>query len=383
MSLDFDLTPAQLELRNRVRTFAATELTNDTLREIDASGRTPHELLPKMAALGFTGLAIPPEYGGAGGSAGDVTVLLEELGRASVEIASLLNRATGWGTETLLRFGTEAQKRRYLPGVVSGETIFAFSHTEPDAGSDAAAIRTRAVADGDDFVITGTKMFTTGAGECPVLMVSARTDPQATKHRGMSVFLLEGGTEGMDCHRIEKLGMRGAGGLYEVRYEGVRVPRSSLLGELNAGWKVITSTLERARVAQAAYCIGGAQQAIDDAVRFLQAPQASGYRLADSEATRHLLADLQTAAASARLLVYRAAWMIDERLACMREASIANLNATELLVRATSETMRVLGVAGVTREYPIERTLRDARLFIIGDGSSQVQRNLIARQMGL
>lgn len=383
MSLDFGFTLEQEQLRSVVRAFVGRELTREFLREIDASGRAPHELLPKMAALGFNGLPVPTEYGGVGGSATDVSVLLEEVGRGSLSIASLLNRALGWGAEAILRFGTEDQKRFFLPRVCSGEMIFAFSHTEADAGSDAAAIRTRAVADGGHFVINGTKMFTTGAAECPCLIVTARTDASVSKHKGLSVFLVDAITPGIACHKIEKLGMRGAGGLYEVQYQDVRVPRSALLGAVNGGWQVITSTLERARIAQAAYCVGAAQKVIDDAVRYANEREQFGQPIGKFQAIAHLLVDLQVRTDAARLLLYRAASMVDEGVPCVREASIANLHATETLVAVTSDAMRVWGGYGFTLEFDIERTLRDARLFIIGDGSSQIQRNLIARQMGL
>ena len=382
-SLDFGFTSEQEQLRSVARAFIGRELTPEFLREIDVSGRAPHELLPKMAALGFNGLPVPTEYGGAGGSATDVSVLLEEFGRASLSIASLLNRALGWGAESILRFGTEDQKRHFLPRVCSGEMIFAFSHTEADAGSDAAAIRTRAAADGEHFVINGTKMFTTGGAECPCLIVTARTDASVSKHKGLSVFLVDATTPGIVCRKIEKLGMRGAGGLYEVHYQDVRVPRRALLGAANGGWQVITGTLERARIAQAAYCVGAAQKAIDDAVLHANEREQFGQPIGKFQAIAHLLVDLQVRTDAARLLLYRAASMVDEGAACMREASIANLHATETLVRVTSDAMRVWGGYGFTREFEIERTLRDARLFVIGDGSSQIQRNLIARQMGL
>jgi alkylation response protein AidB-like acyl-CoA dehydrogenase len=383
MSLDFGFTPGQEKIRNAAREFVSKELTPGFLREIDASGRAPHELLPRMAASGFTGLPVPSEYGGAAGSATDVTVLLEEFGRGSLSIASLLNRALGWGTEAILRFGTAAQKSYYLPRVCSGEMIFAFSHTEPDAGSDAAAIRTRAVADGEEFVISGTKIFTTGAGECPCLIVTARTNAAVPKHKGISVFLVDSAAPGIVCHPIEKLGMRGAGRLYEVEYNDVRVARSALLGPLDGGWQVITGTLERARLAQAAYCIGAGQRAIEDAVDYVNGRRQFYQPDGNRENVGRLLVDLQVRSVAARLLVYRAAAMVDDGVPCLREASIANLCATETLVKATSDAMRAWGSDGLRREFAIERTLRDARLFIIGDGSSQIQRNLIAREMGL
>ncbi len=377
--LDFGFTPAQEELRAAARAYMGRELTPEFLVEADRAGRAPMELLPGMAAAGFIGLPVPAEYGGAGGGAADVSVLLEEFGRASLAIASFLNRALGWGVEALLRFGRPEQKEAILPRVCTGEMMFAFSHTESDAGSDAAAIRTRAVANGDDFIIDGSKMFTSGAAESPCLIVSARTDPGATRQRGISVFLVDAKTPGVTCRRIEKLGMRAAGTLCEVEYRSVRVPRSALLGELDHGWQVITGTLERARLAQAAYCVGGAQQAIDDALVHVRERDA----LAHSQALAHMLVALQMRTDAARLLTYRASAMVDTGQACVREASIANLYATETLVTATSEALRVWGSAGLTPGHRTERALRDARLFIIGDGSSQIQRNLIARQMGL
>ena len=209
--MSFADTPEQALFRRTVSQFVASELTPGFLRKLDAEARAPHELLPKMAALGFTKLPIPTEFGGAGGTARDVAVLLEELGRGSLAVASLLNRAIGFGTESILRFGTNEQKRFFLPAVCRGDMIFAFSLTEANAGSDAAAIETRATADGDEFVISGSKMFTTGAGECPYLIVTVLTDPSAPRRKGISVFLVDATTPGITCRPIEKLGMRGAG----------------------------------------------------------------------------------------------------------------------------------------------------------------------------
>jgi len=380
----FRFSEEQETLRRTAGEFARRELTPGYLRELDATGRAPHwELLPKMAALGFTGLPVPVEYGGTGGGAVDATVLLEELGRTSLSIASMLNFAIGFGCETLKRFGSEAQKRELLPRVASGGMCFAFSLTEPDAGSDAAALRTRAVAEGDEFVITGTKIFTTGAAESRCLLVATRTDPDASKQRGISLFLVDPKSPGIAYRKIEKLGMRGAGGLYEVHYDGVRVPASALLGGLNAGWEAVKATLERVRIAQAAYCIGCAQQVIEDAVRYAGDREQLGRPIGQFQAISHLLADLQVRVDGARWVLYRAAWLVDEGVRCVKEASMANLACTEALLETTSEAMRVYGGYGFTMEFDIQRHFRDARLFVIGDGSSQVQRNLISRMMGL
>jgi len=184
---------------------------------------------------------------------------------------------------------------------------FAFSLTKPDAGSDAAAIRTRAVADGDDFVINGTKIFTTGAAEARYLVVATRNDTEVDRHRGISLFIVDPKSEGITCRNIEKLGMRGAGGLYEVHYDGVRVPKSALLGPLNGGWDVVKATLERVRLSQAAYCIGCAQHVIDGAVRYAGEREQFGQPIGKFQAIAHLLADLQVEVDAARWLLYRAA----------------------------------------------------------------------------
>jgi alkylation response protein AidB-like acyl-CoA dehydrogenase len=220
---------------------------------------------------------------------------------------------------------------------------FVFSHTEPNAGSDAAAIITKATPDGEDFIILGSKILTTGAAECPCLIVTARTDVTFGKHKGISVFLVDATTPGINSCRIEKLGMRGAGTLCEVHYDDVRVPASALLGALHGGWRVIGGTLERARIAQASYCLDVAQRVIHDADQYANELEQFGQRIGRFQAIVHLIVDLQVRTDAARLLLYLAASMIDESVPCVREASIANLHATETLVRVTSQGMRVWG----------------------------------------
>jgi alkylation response protein AidB-like acyl-CoA dehydrogenase len=197
------------------------------------------------------------------------------------------------------------------------------------------------------------------------------------------LFLVEPKSQGITCRNIEKLGMRGAGGLYEVHYDQVRVSKSALLGPLNGGWDAIKATLERVRLSQAAYCIGCAQHVIDDAVRYAGEREQFGQPIGKFQAIAHLLADLQVEVDGARWLLYRAAWIVDGGDHCIKEASMANLACTEALLRVTEECMRVYGGYGLTMEFDIQRHFRDARLFVIGDGSSQIQRNLIAREMGL
>jgi alkylation response protein AidB-like acyl-CoA dehydrogenase len=339
--------------------------------------------MPKMAALGFTGIVIPEEYGGSGGGCIDATVLLEELGGTSLAIASLLNFAIGFGAYALIKFGSQAQKDRYLPQIVSGDALFAFGLTEPNAGSDAASIRTQARRDGDNFVINGNKQFITSAQEAPYLLVVARTDPDAPKRKGISLLLVDSRTPGIGYRRIEKLGMRACGGLWAIDFDDVRVPASSLLGPLNGGWDLLKATLERTRISQAAYCVGAARQIIQDAIGYAGQREQFGQKIGKFQAISHLLANLHVQAESARWLVYRAAWLVDQGIRCVEEASVANLHATETLLQVTSDAMRVYGGYGLTMDFDIQRHMRDARLFVIGDGSSQIQRDLIARLRGL
>ena len=382
--LNFGFTEEQEMLRETVARFAAKELTPEYLRELDKSGRAPHgELLPKMAALGFTKLAVPTEYGGIGGSCIDTTVLLEELGRTSLSIASLLNFAIGFGTYAIIKFGSDAQKQAFLPKVATGHEFFAFALTEPNSGSDAAALRTKARLQGETFTIEGSKIFITGAGEASHLMVAVRTDPTVSKQRGISVLLIDAKSPGITYRKIEKLGMRGAGGLYEIHFDNVKAPATSLLGELHGGWDLVKATLERVRISQAAYCVGCARQVILDAVKYANEREAFGQPIGKNQAISHLLADLHASTEGARWLLYRAAWLVDQGVRCVEEASVANLQATENLLRVTSEAMRVWGGYGFTLEFDIQRHMRDARLFVIGDGSSQIQRNMIGKLIGL
>jgi alkylation response protein AidB-like acyl-CoA dehydrogenase len=382
--LNFGFTEQQDALRETVRRFARKELTPEWLRELDRTSRAPHaEIMPKMAALGFTGIVIPEEYGGSGGGCIDATVLLEELGGTSLAIASLLNFAIGFGAYALIKFGSQAQKDRYLPQIVSGDALFAFGLTEPNAGSDAASIRTQARRDGDNFVINGNKQFITSAQEAPYLLVVARTDPDAPKRKGISLLLVDSRTPGIGYRRIEKLGMRACGGLWAIDFDDVRVPASSLLGPLNGGWDLLKATLERTRISQAAYCVGAARQIIQDAIGYAGQREQFGQKIGKFQAISHLLANLHVQAESARWLVYRAAWLVDQGIRCVEEASVANLHATETLLQVTSDAMRVYGGYGLTMDFDIQRHMRDARLFVIGDGSSQIQRDLIARLRGL
>jgi alkylation response protein AidB-like acyl-CoA dehydrogenase len=355
--MKFRFTDEQEMLRRTAGAFARQELKPEYLREIDASGRALHrDLLPRMASLGFTALCAPIEHGGLGGGFIDKAVLLEELGRTSLSAAAVLDAAIGSGCEAIKRHGSDAQQRDFLPKIVQGEMCFAFSEGDE--------VQARALPGGDGFVIDGAKATSTGAAEARCLVVAATTGA------GISMFTLSPQSAGISFRRIETMGMRGAGGFYEVRYGGVKVPHSALLGELNKGHDIRDAWLRLERLSAAAYCVGCAQQAIDDAVRYAGERRQFGQPIGKFQAIAHLLADLQVQVDGARWLLYRAAWLLDGGASGIREASMASVACSEALLQVTSDTIRVFGGYGLTLEFDIQRHFRDARKFVAGRGGA-------------
>ena len=382
--MKFRFTDEQEMLRRAAGTFASRELTADYLRQLDARACAPHgELLPKMAAVGFTALSVPPEYGGVGGSAIDAVVLLEELGRTSLAAAAVLNSAIGFGCDVVNHYGSEAQKRELLTKVLQGSMYFACALTEPCACADAATILNRVTANGDGFAIDGAGDLVTGATESGCLIVAAHVESAGAAVPGFSLFAIDPQAPGIKMRKLETIGMRGAGSLYEVTYENVRLTRGTLLGTLDSRWEPIQAMLERESIFQAAYCIGSAQQVIADAVRYAGERKQFGQAIGKFQAIAHLLADLQVEADAARWLMYRAAWSVDRGAPGGKHAAMASLACTEALLQTTAECMRVYGGYGLTVEFDIQRHFRDARSFVAENGSRQVRRNQIGRAMGL
>ena len=382
--MKFRFTDEQEMLRRAARAYAQKELGSAYLRELDASGRAAHrELLPRMAALGFTALRVPAAHGGLGGGVIDAALLLEELGRSSLVAASILDCAIGFGSEAVRRLGSEAQQREMFPKVVRGDLSFAVCLGEPDAGLDGPAMRTRAVADGDTFVIDGARILTAGARESGCLMVAARSEPLTPGRGDLSLFAVDPQSPGIRYRMLETLGMHGAGGFCELDFDAVRVPRSALLGEQGGADAAVEAMTGQAGLFRAAYCIGCAQQAIDDALRYAGERQQFGQAIGKFQAIAHLLVDLQVEADAARWLLYRAAWTADAGAPCAGQTAMATLACSEALLRVTSDAMRVYGGYGLTMEFDIQRHFRDARLFVVADASSQVRCDRIAHAMGL
>ena len=377
--MDFELTAEQVLLRRTAREFAKGEVAPVIARYEEAE-EFPAELIQKLASLGFLGCLVPPEYGGAGLDYISYAVVVEELCRVNGSIGITMWAHNSLCSGHLYLFGTPAQRERYLPPLARGEVLGAWALTEPGAGSDAAALRTAAAAEGDEFVLTGAKAFITNGSVAGTAVVMARTDPEA-QGRGISAFILERGMPGFRAgQRYKKLGLH-ASDTAELVLEGVRVPKANLLGERGHGFRDSKQVLEGGRIAMAAMGVGLAQGALDLALRYAKERHAFGQPLAGFQGLRGMLADLATEVEAARLLTLRAAYGKDRGRPVMREASMAKVFASEVAVRCATKAVQVHGGYGYTREFPVERFYRDAKLCEIGEGTSEVQRMVIARSI--
>ena len=377
--MDFELTEEQEMIRRMVRDFAEKEIV-PIAGEMDEKGEFPWEIIRKMAPLGFLGLPIPEEYGGAGVDNVSFAIAMEEIARASGSIAITLDAHVSLACEAILQFGSEEQKRKYLAPLARGEKLGAFALTEPEAGSDAAAIKTRAVLSGDEWVLNGQKVFITNGSIADVVVVAAVTDP--TKgHRGISNFIVEKGTPGFRPGRDEeKMGLKGSV-TSQLFFEDCRVPKENLLGKEGEGFKQFLIVLDAGRIAIGAMAVGLAQAALDASIAYAKERVQFGQPIAKFQAIQWMIADMATQLDGARLLVYRAAWLKDRDVRFTREAAMAKLFASEIAERACHAAIQIHGGYGYTKDYPLERFYRDVRLCEIGEGTSEIQRLVIARQV--
>ena len=377
--MDFELTEEQEMIRRMVRDFAEKEIV-PIAGEMDEKGEFPWEIIRKMAPLGFLGLPIPEEYGGAGVDNVSFAIAMEEIARASGSIAITLDAHVSLACEAILQFGSEEQKRKYLAPLARGEKLGAFALTEPEAGSDAAAIKTRAVLSGDEWVLNGQKVFITNGSIADVVVVAAVTDP--TKgHRGISNFIVEKGTPGFRPGRDEeKMGLKGSV-TSQLFFEDCRVPKENLLGKEGEGFKQFLIVLDAGRIAIGAMAVGLAQAALDASIAYAKERVQFGQPIAKFQAIQWMIADMATQLDAARLLVYRAAWLKDRGVRFTREAAMAKLFASEIAERACHAAIQIHGGYGYTKDYPLERFYRDVRLCEIGEGTSEIQRLVIARQV--
>ena len=377
--MDFELTAEQELARRTAREFAEAEIA-PVIARYDEAEEFPAELVAKLGTLGFLGALFPAEYGGAGLDYVAYALVVEELSRVDGSIGITMWAHNSLCANHIYSFGTEGQRERYLPPLARGEVLGAWGLTEPGSGSDAAAMRTTATETGDAFVLDGTKAFITNGSVAGTAVVMAKTNPAAGA-RGISAFILERGMPGFrPGQRYKKLGLH-ASDTAELVLEGVRVPRANLLGERDRGFQETKKVLEGGRIAMAAMSVGLAQGALDQAVRYAKERQAFGQPIGHFQGIRAILADLATEVEAARLLTLRAAYGKDQGHPVMRDASMAKVFASEVAVRCATKAVQVHGGYGYTREFPVERFYRDAKLCEIGEGTSEVQRMVIARHL--
>jgi acyl-CoA dehydrogenase len=370
-------------LRRALRAFIDKEVVPH-VDAWEAAGQIPKTFWRRLGELGFLGLDIPAEYGGGGGDFMASVVLGEEMARCrSGGVAFSVLVHTDMSTPWLTRFGTDAQKRKYLPGIIAGETVCALGITEPGTGSDMAALTTRAVRDGVGYRLTGNKIFITNGVYGDLYFVAARTAPGTAerRHDGISMFLVERDRPGFTVSRtLDKLGMR-ASDTAELVFHDAPVPAENLLGFEGRGFHQLAAGLQRERLLAAVLALSGADQALDDTIAYLQNRSAFGAPLATRQALRHRVADLATELEAARQLVYHAARLYADGEPCATPVSMAKLHATEVANRVAYQAVQLHGGYGYMREFPVERFFRDVRLWTIASGTSEVMREIIAKQL--
>lgn len=377
--MDFELTTEQREMRELVRKFAKEEIA-PRAADIDETDTFPRDLVRKMGHLGLMGLPIPEEYGGVGADFLSYMLAIEEISYASAALGVILAVHTSVGSFPILYFGTEEQKQRYLPKLTSGEHIGAFALTEPGAGSDAGGIRTRAVRDGDHYVLNGNKIFITNGGEADVYCVFAVTDAKRGS-RGVTAFLVDKDTHGFRLGKKErKMGLNGSA-TAELLFDDAKVPVENRLGQENEGFVIAMRLLNGGRIGIAAQALGISRAAFDAANRYVRQRKQFSQEVFQFQGVQFMLADMATKIEAARWLVYHAAQMKEEDRDCAREASMAKVFATDTAMQVTTDAVQLFGGYGYVKEYPVERYMRDAKVTQIYEGTNQIQRIVIARHL--
>jgi hypothetical protein len=377
--MDFEFSEEQLEMRRTLRDFAEKEILPHAA-EWDEKKIFPRETITALGELGFLGVIFPSRYGGAGLSYVDYALVIEELARADASVAITLSAHISLCSNHIYEQGTEEQKEEFLTPLASGKWIGAWSLTEPEAGSDAGGTRTTAVLDGDEWVLNGSKTFTTNGSVADVAIAIAVTDKSKGSH-GISAFIVPRGTPGFrNGKKEDKLGHR-ASDTSEMVFDNCRVPKRLLLGDEGEGFVSALKILDGGRIGIAALGLGIAQASYECARQYSQQRKQFGKSISSFQAIQWKLADMATEIDAARLLMYRAAWLKDRGKPHTKEAAMAKLYASEVAVRAANESVQILGGYGYTKDYPAERYYRDAKLTTIGEGTSEIQRLVIARQL--
>lgn len=367
-------------LRDLARKFTDKEI-RPLARQIDEQGDIPKELIKKMAELGFFGIAFPEEYGGVGGGEIGYCIVLEEISRGCGSTAVMLGAHQSIGAMAIYLDGTEEQKKKYLTPLARGEKIAAFALTEPGAGSDAAAIETSAVLEGDHYVLNGQKIFITNGSIADIITVFAVTDKALGARGGVTAFIVEATMPGYKVVRSEdKMGIRGTH-TSELLFENVRVPKENVLGRVGYGFLTAMKTLDVGRLSLAAGCVGAAKELLDLSTRYATTRVQFGKPIAEQQAIQWMLAEMAADIFAMESLTYRAAWMRDAGLKFSREAAIAKFYCSEALDRIVDKAVQIHGGMGYMKDYPIERMYRDARINRIFEGTNEIQRMVVARDV--
>ncbi|MDR7435587.1 MAG: acyl-CoA dehydrogenase [Armatimonadota bacterium] len=377
--MDFHLSEEHRLIQETVRTFASTEIL-PIAAELDQQARFPKEIIQRASELGLLGMMVPPEYGGAGLDTISYLIAIEEIARACAGTAVILSVNNSLVCDPILRYGTEAQKRRYLPDLAQGRKLGCYCLTEPEAGSDAASIQTVAREEGDEWVLTGTKIFVTNGVEAEICIVYARSEPEPGA-RGISAFIVEKDRPGITVGKVErKLGIK-ASSTAEIHLEECRIPKENLLGRRGEGFRVALSTLDGGRLGIAAQAVGIARACLEESIAYARERRQFGQPIASFQAIRWWIADMATRIEAARLLMYRAASLRDRGRPYTKEASIAKLFASETAMWAAHKAVQIHGGYGYIQDYPAERHFRDAKITEIYEGTSEIQRLVIARHV--
>ncbi len=376
--MELFFTEEQEMMRKMVRDFAQNEIA--PLVERMERGEFPRELIGKMGELGLMGIPIPEQYGGAEMDFTSYIIAINEISKVSATVGVILSVHTSVGTNPILYFGSEEQKQKYIPKLASGEYLGAFCLTEPSAGSDAGSLKSKAIKDGNDFILNGSKVFITNGGEADIYIVFALTDA-ALGSRGMSAFVVEKDTPGLIIGKDEhKMGLHGSRTV-QLSFEDMRVPAENLLGQEGEGFKIALANLDVGRIGIASQALGIAEAALEAAVEYAKERVQFGKPIAMQQGIGFKIADMATAVEAARLLIYRAANLRQNGMKCGKEASMAKLFASKTAVDVTTEAIQVFGGYGYTEDYPVERYFRDAKITEIYEGTSEIQRIVISKQL--
>lgn len=378
--MNFDLTNDQKMLKDQVRKFAEAELA-PVAPEIDKSGEFPWDNLKKMAKLGLLGIIVPEEYGGSGFDFVSLAIAIEEISRVCASTGVIVAVNNSLTTYPILQFGNEEQKKKYLPPLCSGEKIGALGITEPNAGSDVAAMESTARLEGDHYILNGTKRFITNAGEAGTYVVIAYTNKEL-KHKGISTFIVERDTSGFSLGKHEDLmGIRATANC-ELIFEDAKIPKENLLGKEGEGFKICMNTLDVSRIDIGAQAVGIAQGALDEAVKYAKERKAFGQPICNFQMVQSMLAEMATQIHAARLLVYYAGYCKDRGMPRFsRESAMAKYYAANIAVDVTRKAVQIHGGYGYTKDYAVERLYRDAKILELYEGTSEIQKIVIARDL--